>query len=95
MPGGAPEGNKNAERGHMARRALEAVLAEQSGYQVASIERFEALKDVWRKQFEKATQGDNDSAKMIVDRLDGRPTQAVVADVDTSLTIEVVKDFED
>ena len=74
----APKGNRFAANAAYARRALEAVLDELSGQEpVEGIERFEALKDIWREQFSKAKGGDNDSARMIIDRLDGKPAQAI------------------
>lgn len=82
----APTGNKNASNALIAKRALERVLADTSG-----ITRKEALEEIWLQQINKAMSGDNDSAKFIVERLDGKATQVVDAVVDASLIIELVR----
>lgn len=75
---GAPEGNKNAVRGYEATRALQKALDEEStGTTGEYIARFSALVDIWRTQINKAKEGDVSAAAMIVDRLEGRPKQAL------------------
>lgn len=75
--GGAPKGNKNAARAHEARTALIKALEKKSGVDVTVVSRLDALVKIWEIQVDKALEGDNDSAKTIFDRLDGKPKQAV------------------
>lgn len=74
---GAPKGNRNAANAHRARKALEKALQKASGEEIRVGESFKALIEIWEKQIEKAREGDNQSASMIMDRLDGKPGQAV------------------
>lgn len=74
----APKGNSNAVRGYEATRALEKALAEEStGIEGEYVAKFSALVDIWRKQIEMAKEGNPTSAAMIVDRMEGRPKQAM------------------
>ena len=82
----APKGNNYAGNALVAKKALERVLAETSG-----ITRKEALEEIWYQQITKAMAGDNDSAKFIVERLDGKATQVVDAKVDASLVVELIR----
>lgn len=84
---GAPEGNTNARRGFEATRALESVLLKRAGLkpEAETISRFTALELIWEKQLDKATGElgdiDNQSAQMIIDRLEGKPRQSVDATI--------------
>ena len=69
---GAPLGNNNAKKGRISAEALRLELAHDR----------KALRDMWRKQIEKAKEGDLQSFKEINDRLDGKPSQAIVGDDD-------------
>lgn len=74
---GAPRGNKNASNAKVAKNALNRAMAIRSGEDVGPmVDSFKALVDIWAVQIDKALDGDNQSATMIVDRLDGRPMQA-------------------
>jgi len=76
---GAPIGNKNATKGAVARQALiKAIELKSLGEEFQGIDRMKCLIDIWAKQIDQALDGDNGSAAMIVDRLDGRPKQAII-----------------
>jgi len=73
--GGQP-GNNNASGARRARKALELALDRiDNDRPVAS--GMTKLVKIWQTQIEKAIEGDNQSAQMIADRLDGRPGQAI------------------
>lgn len=86
----APKGNKFAENAKLAKRALEHAIAVRSGTEQPKdgIERFNALVMIWDKQIEKAMSGDNQSASMIFDRLDGKPAQSVEMTAEVTVTHE-------
>lgn len=69
---GAPIGNRNGANAKIAKQALERALELRS-----PTERYRALIDIWNKQIEQALEGNNDSARMIIERLDGKPAQAI------------------
>ena len=98
---GAPEGNTNARRGFRAKQALEIALKIQSGElslsNVVEGNGMKALVQIWLKQLTKSIdEGDNGSASMIVDRLDGKPMQAVESSgpdggpIDNKWTVEFI-----
>jgi hypothetical protein len=75
---GAPLGNNNAGRGREATNALEKALYQDANEDAPQcIAKFQALVDIWKAQIAKAKDGDVSSATMIIDRMEGRPTQAV------------------
>ncbi len=77
MSKGGQTGNNNAGRGREVTRALEKALARKSSMDdTPFVARFEALVKIWTKQINKALKGDNQSATMITDRLEGKPVQA-------------------
>jgi hypothetical protein len=79
MAGGAPSGNKNAVKGRKAEAALNKALAIRDGVEpTETTETFQCLIDMWDKQIEEALEGDKGSMQMIVERLDGKPKQAIV-----------------
>ena len=84
----APKGNNFAGKGLIAMKALEHALLkhqdqEPTGDKVSS---FKALVEIWETQIAKAVEGDNQSATMIIDRLDGRPKQQT--EISGDLTVE-------
>ena len=75
--GGAPLGNKNAERGHEAKRALQMALDHYPNIPNV-IERMRTLILMWHPVIKRATEESDVSAlKEINDRLDGKAPQAV------------------
>lgn len=75
---GAPKGNKNAATGREARHALMLALEEHAlGEEMKVVGKMRTLMKICKAQIEKAIEGDNDSAKIIFDRVDGKPAQAV------------------
>jgi len=85
----AAQGNNYRGNSDQAKRALQRALAIRSGEKdpTEHVTEFQALVDIWDKQIDKALAGDikdvdNQSAQMIIDRLDGKPRQAV----DTTLS---------
>lgn len=92
---GAPLGNNNAGNGQQARQALEiAVRRISTGEKNPVIERMEALVKIWEKAIEKATEdGDMQALNAIMDRLDGKPGQAINigGQADSPLAITEIK----
>lgn len=76
---GAPKGNNNAANAHFAKQALIKALEVRAGYRSANaiLERFRTLVEIWDKQINQALEGDNASAQMIVERMDGKAKQVV------------------
>lgn len=84
--GGAPKGNKNGTKGRIATAALHKALAIRSGEEPKeTTENYQALIDIWDKQIANALEGSQASANMIVERLEGKATQAV--DIDAKLDV--------
>lgn len=80
--GGAPKGNTNASKGRQATQALEIACAIHAGERdlesVVEGNGMKTLVKLWLKQIEDAEQeGDAAKMKLITERLDGRPRQAV------------------
>jgi len=80
--GGAPKGNQNAAKGRQATQALEIACAIHSGERdlesVVEGNGMKTLVKLWLKQIEDAQEeGDAAKMKLITERLDGRPRQAV------------------
>ena len=78
----APLGNTNARRGFQATHALELALSvwegEKSLESIVEGNGTKALVKLWLKQIEEAAaEGNTDKMKLITERLDGRPRQAV------------------
>lgn len=92
---GAPKGNQNAKKGHMARRALVmAVERMHDGREDAPVvEKVKPLLDIWYRAIDEAKLGNIQAANMIMDRLDGKPQQNV--DLVADLTHREVKDLTD
>lgn len=81
----APKGNNFAGNALIARKALEHALLDYQGEAPTGdkASTFKALVDIWKVQLTKALEGDNYSASMVIDRLDGKAKQQVEA----SLTV--------
>jgi hypothetical protein len=95
---GGQLGNNNAGRGRKASDALDLALKVQSGEiklkNIVSSNGMKALVDIWLKQLKKSIEdGDNGSAAMIVDRLEGRPAQSV--SIEGELGLKEVRDLSD
>lgn len=90
---GAPKGNNNAGKGREATKALFQALAIESELkdEDAVISRYKALVDIWRVQITKAKDGDNQSANMIVERLDGKPKQAITGGDEDDAPIKITR----
>ena len=66
----APLGNQNAKKGKISTEALRMELAQDRA----------ALRKMWKKQIEKAKEGDLQAFTAINDRLEGKPPQAIIGD---------------
>ena len=77
MPGGAPQGNKNAVDGQRSTRALEAAISELStGETSEHCGRFQFLKDYWKDLLLNGREEHKlDVMKEVTDRMEGRPKQ--------------------
>jgi hypothetical protein len=76
---GAPEGNQNAANARRYRRAIERALAHAAG----SVD--DGLLAIAKTRVAKAMEGNDDAAKEIGDRFDGKPSQVVAGDPDAPL----------
>lgn len=84
----APKGNNFAGNALIARKALEHSLLKYEGNEPSGekASKFKALVEIWDTQISKAIEGDNHSATMIIDRLDGKPKQQT--EITGDLTVE-------
>lgn len=75
----APKGNNFAGNALIARKALLDALAVRDGTQERKdgVRQYNTLVAMWDKQIDKALEGDNDSHKHIIERLDGKAPQAI------------------
>jgi hypothetical protein len=73
----AEKGNNYGGNALIAKKALEHSMLKYQGEEPKGerVSKFNALVEIWDKQIEKAIDGDNNSAAMIIDRLDGKPKQ--------------------
>lgn len=78
----APLGNQNAKKGRVSVEALRMELA-----RINKDEDRDALRSMWRKQIEKAEEGDLMAFREINDRLDGKPSQAIVGDDENPINL--------
>lgn len=85
--GGQP-GNNNAGKAKDWESALRYVANNNS---FGRIKKAQALRAIAEKVFQQALDGDMQAIKEIGDRLDGKPKQAIEGQVDSSLTIEVLR----
>ena len=79
MPGGAPKGNTNAAKGKQWSDAVRKVVIQSK-----------KLDTLANKLVDMALDGDLQAIKELGNRLDGRPAQAVQADVGGTVTIKQV-----
>jgi len=94
MAGGGQIGNNNATKNQPWRDAMNWALknhSSNSGKEVSKVEESTALRDIATKCIDNALLGDKDARKEIGDRLDGRPSQAIVGDPDQPLAILINK----
>jgi hypothetical protein len=78
---GAPKGNKNAEKGKIFEGALRMALAKND---------WKALRQITDKTVELACEGEQWAVKEVMDRLDGKPKQAIEQTIDASVTFDAV-----
>ncbi len=90
---GAPKGNQNAVKGFQARQALDVALGHE-GKDVQVSTKMKTLVKIWNAQIKKAKDGDNHSAAMIVDRLDGKAAQSIQIDAKVDLGLSDLTDTE-
>jgi hypothetical protein len=83
---GAPKGNKNAVSKKPWAAAIERALAKRS-----LSKKREALDDLAEKLLKACDKGDVTALKELADRLDGRSIQYVDAQVDTNVTVEILR----
>lgn len=76
MPGGAPEGNKNATKNRPWAEAINRALLAEDG---------KKLRALAEKLIEKALEGDVAALKEVGDRSDGKPHQSVALSGEVSL----------
>ena len=85
--GGQP-GNNNAGRGQQARQALELAIAN-NGEDKEVVSGLQILYNIWRVQVLKAMEGDQAATNAIMDRLDGKPGQAIMLTGDENNPIAI------
>lgn len=87
---GAPKGNKNAVNGQRAKKALEMAI-ESKGKDKQVISSMQVLYDIWKVQVKKAMEGDQAATNAIMDRLDGRPGQAIMLTGDEDNPVAIAR----
>lgn len=92
MPPGAPKGNKNATKN---RPWAEAIRRAALQYETTEVGRKEALFKIAWKLIEKALEGDAAAIRELGDRLDGKPSQAIVGDDDGPLKLVIIQHADD
>lgn len=85
----APRGNQNAVKKPWAEAIGQAL--DRRAKKNKQKGRMEALIEIAEKLLDKAEQGDAQAFKEIGDRMDGKPHQTIAAEVDTNVTVEVVR----
>lgn len=85
MKRGAPPGNSNRADQYRVKRTLESCLAKRS-----KKDGIDALEAACNALIDRSFNSLNDFKEM-ADRLDGKPHQTIAAEVDTSVTVEVVR----
>jgi hypothetical protein len=83
---GAPIGNTNPTKGKRWQQAIDRALAERS-----KRSGIEALDELAEKLLILADGGDLGALRELADRLDGKAIQQIDANVDTALTVEILK----
>lgn len=82
MPGGAPEGNKNATKNRPWAEAINRVLVAEDGKKMRALA---------EKLVEKALEGDVAALKEVGDRSDGKAMQAIVGADGGPVVVEIVR----
>ena len=85
---GAPIGNDNATRNKPWADALKRALAR---YATKDVEPGQAMNKLAERVVADAIAGNKDAWQEIGNRLDGKPHQTIAAEVDASVTVEIVK----
>ena len=80
---GAPIGNKNS--------SVENRLWANTIRRAAVQDKANRLRSAAEKLLDAAADGDIEAMKVLGDRLDGKPHQTIAAEVDTNVTVEVVR----
>lgn len=87
-------GNTNATKNKPWRDAMDWALRNHSsntGEKVSKVEESEALRLIATKCVDDAIAGDKDARSEVGNRLDGKPAQAIVGDVDQPLEVRICK----
>lgn len=91
----APKGNKNAAKGFPATKALKKALELRAEGvdidQAVMTDCYKTLVQIWDVQITKALDNDNQSAQMIIDRLEGKASQKV--DIEADITTRNAKEL--
>lgn len=82
---GAPLGNENAAKPKRWTSAIERALQKRGSAKI------DALDEIADKLLELAKAGEMQALKELGDRLDGRPHQTLDAEVDASVTVNIVR----
>lgn len=85
---GAPVGNDNATKSKPWAEALRKALVQYSDDKVKA---GQAMRAIAETVVMRAIIGDKDAWQEIGNRMDGKPHQTIAAEVDTSVTVEVVR----
>lgn len=86
--GGAPLGNDNAAKNKPWAEALRKALVQ---YQTKDVKRGEAIAKLAERVVTDALAGNKEAWQEIGNRLDGKPHQTIAAEVDTNVTVELVR----
>ena len=78
----APLGNKNATKNRPWSDAIRRIVVQNNG---------KRLRATAERLVEAAETGDVSALKELGDRLDGKPLQAIAAEVDANLTVKIVR----
>jgi hypothetical protein len=85
---GAPLGNKNGSNGKPWTHALERALAQ---YTAKGLKAGEAIRRIADGVVERAVAGDYVAIKELSERLDGKAVQPLAGNIDTTVTVEVIR----
>lgn len=83
---GAPLGNQNAAKAKVWTLAIQKALEKRS-----RVGRMEALEVIADQLIEKCMEGDLEALKELGNRLEGKPSQSIDANVSGGLTVNIVK----
>lgn len=85
---GPPKGNKNATHDKPWTKALERALAQ---FNEGGIRSGAAIRRIADGVVRRAIAGDAIACREIAERLDGKPVQPVAGQIDTTLTVEILR----